>query len=302
MRELKIGMVGLDTSHVLRFAECLNLPQHQFHLPGARIVKAFPGGSASFSLSRDRVEQFTLELSEKFGVKIADSIEELAGLDAYFLESANGEQHLEQFKILAQFGKPVFIDKPLACSYMDAQAIVKLAHEKKIPIMTSSSMRFLSGVGDITIEPNAVFLVNGFGPLTFLPDYRDYFWYGIHTTEIIYRYLGCGCEEVRTLSGNGIELVIGRWKDGRIGQITGNSIGSNDFGMLLTTKTGHCISVQNAEIPYIYPMTKSILEFFRSGVSPVALQESLEIIAFLEAASRSRASGGQTIKLAEFKN
>ena len=193
MSEMKIGMVGLDTSHVTGFADCFNLPEHRFHLPGARIAKAFPGGSALFSLSRSRVGQFTSELRGKYGVGIAGSIEELAGLDAYFLESVDGAQHLEQFRQLAEFGKPVFVDKPLACSYADAKAIFELAREKGIPLMTASSMRFAAGVGDVLPAGAAVFAAEGFGPLAFLPDYRDYFWYGIHTAEIVYRYLGRGC-------------------------------------------------------------------------------------------------------------
>ena len=299
MSEMKIGMVGLDTSHVTGFADCFNLPDHRFHLPGARIAKAFPRGSALFSLSRSRVGQFTSELRGKYGVGIAGSIEELAGLDAYFLESVDGAQHLEQFRQLAEFGKPVFVDKPLACSYADAKAIFELAREKGIPLMTASSMRFAAGVGDVLPAGAAVFAAEGFGPLAFLPDYRDYFWYGIHTAEIVYRYLGRGCEEVRSISGSGIELVTGRWKDGRIGQITGNSVGSGNFGVLLVTGEGHRVSVQNADIPYMFPMAAAILEFFRSGVSPVDPAESLEIIAFLEAASRSRASGGKTVTLSE---
>ena len=211
----------------------------------------------------------------------------------------DGAQHLEQFRQLAEFGKPVFVDKPLACSYADAKAIFELAREKGIPLMTASSMRFAAGVGDVLPAGAAVFAAEGFGPLAFLPDYRDYFWYGIHTAEIVYRYLGRGCEEVRSISGSGIELVTGRWKDGRIGQITGNSVGSGNFGVLLVTGEGHRVSVQNADIPYMFPMAAAILEFFRSGVSPVDPAESLEIIAFLEAASRSRASGGKTVTLSE---
>jgi hypothetical protein len=34
----------------------------------------------------------------------------MIGLDGYFLESVGGNQHLEQFKALAKFGKPVFIE------------------------------------------------------------------------------------------------------------------------------------------------------------------------------------------------
>ena len=99
MSELKVGMIGLDTSHVSAFVKLLNNPTNEFHVPGVRIVKAFPGGSSKFSLSANRVEGFTKELKEA-GIEIVDSIEALAGLDAYFLESVDGDQHLEQFKVL----------------------------------------------------------------------------------------------------------------------------------------------------------------------------------------------------------
>ena len=133
MSTLKIGIVGLDTSHAPAFARLLNDAKNEFHVPGCQVVKAFPGGSKAFSMSMSRVGQFTEDL-RSLGVEIVDSIEALAGLDAYFLESVDGNQHLEQFKILAEFGKPVFIDKPLACNYDDARAIAAYAREKQIPV------------------------------------------------------------------------------------------------------------------------------------------------------------------------
>lgn len=299
MRELQIGMVGLDTSHVISLADCFNIPESKFRVPGARIAKAFPGGSKSFSLSRDRVEKFTAEMNEIYGVEIVDSLEALASLDAYLLESVDGTQHLEQFELLAGFGKPIFIDKPLACSYADAKAIFDLASARNIPLMTCSSMRYAAGVGDVLPENEKVFAADGFGPLAFLSDYRDYFWYGIHSAEIIYRYLGRGCEEVKAISSEGIKLVIGRWADGRIGQISGNNVGSNNFGVRLVTEKGHLLSVQNPDIPYMHPMATAILKFFRTGVSPIDPAVSLEIIAFLEAASRSYKANGEWVKLAE---
>ncbi|MBS1369121.1 MAG: gfo/Idh/MocA family oxidoreductase [Lentisphaeria bacterium] len=297
MKELQIGMVGLDTSHVTGLAGCFNDPENAFHIAGARIVKAFPGGSATFSLSRNRIGRFTAELSEKYGVGLVDSIGALGGMDAFLLESVDGAQHFEQFRILAEFGRPVYIDKPLACCYADAKRIFELAQEKRIPIMTASSMRYAAGVGDVLPPGTAVAAAEGFGPLEFLPDYRDYFWYGIHTAELLYRYLGRGCMEVRTISHGGMELAVGLWEDGRVGQITGNHAGSRDFGVRLVTGTGHVVSVQNPDIPYLYPMASAILEFFRSGISPIDPAESLEIIAFLEAASRSRAAGGKPVAL-----
>ncbi len=301
MKELQIGMIGLDTSHALRFGECFHAPDGEPGGSGARIAKAFPGGSRTFALSRDRVGEFTREMKEAFGVAISDSLDELAGLDGYLLESVDGTQHLEQFEILSEFGRPVFIDKPLACSYADALAIFDLAVQKNIPLMTCSCMRYAAGVGDVLPESEPVLSAEGFGPLVFLPDYHDYFWYGIHTAELIYHYLGAGCEAVRTVSGQGIELVIGRWKDGRIGQISGYGFGGSRFGVRLVTENEHRISMQNPDVPYMQPLALAVLEFFRTGRSPVDPVESLEVIAFLEAASRSRKNGGEWILLEEPK-
>ena len=186
MQELKVGLVGLDTSHVVCFAGCFNDPADQFHVPGVKVVKAFPGGSETFSLSRSRVAGFTADLRDKYGVEIVSSIEELAGLDAYLLESVDGAQHLEQFKVLAKFGKPVFIDKPLACSYSDARTLFDLAAQYNVPIMTASSMRFAAGIAGLKPQDETVAAAEGFGPMAILDDYRDYFWYGIHSAEIVY--------------------------------------------------------------------------------------------------------------------
>ncbi len=298
MKELKIGLIGLDTSHVIGFGNCYNRPEEKFSVPGLRIVRAYPGGSAVFSLSRNRLEQFTRDTAA-LGVEIVDSIDALGGLDAYLLESVDGTQHLEQFEQLAGFGKPVFIDKPLACNYADAKAIFDLASRRHVPIMTASSMRYVAGIADLLPAGEKVLSAEGFGPMAILEDYRDYFWYGIHTAEIIYKYLGCGCVEVHTESSDLLDLVIGRWADGRMGMLCGNRAGSNNFGVRLVTDTAHRIGLQNPEIPYMYSLAESVAEFFRTGVSPIDPVESLEVIAFLEAASRSRAEEGCPIRLAE---
>lgn len=153
MCSLKVGMIGLDTSHCPAFVKLLNNANDEFHVPGVKVVKAFPGGSELFSSSISRVEGFTKELAE-MGVEICDSIEATAeGMDAFFLESVDGRQHLEQFKILAEYGKPVFIDKPLACCYEDAKAIAELAKEKNVPIMTASAIRYAKGIDVLGMVP-----------------------------------------------------------------------------------------------------------------------------------------------------
>jgi len=300
MSELKVGMVGLDTSHVTAFVDLLNDAKNEFHVPGAKIVKAFPGGGSKFSLSYNRIGQFTDELRKR-KVEIVDSLAALAGLDAYFLESVDGVQHLEQFKVLAGFGKPVYIDKPLACSYADAKAIVDLARAKNIPLMSCSSIRYALGISDLLnqAEDTEVFACQAFGPMNLLDDYRDYFWYGIHSTEVMFSMLGKGCESVQVIPTEHADLLVGRWKDGKFGSILGNRNGVWEFGCTVTTNKAQRQGVALGKVPYYAMLLKKVVPFFQTGKSPLDLDETLEVIAFLEAASRSRQAGGKLVKFAD---
>ncbi len=300
MDNIKIGLVGLDTSHSPAFAMLLNNPQEKGHIPGCQVVKAYPGGSELFGSSINRVEGFTKQFSDDIKVEISGSIEELAeGMDAFLLESVDGRQHLEQFKILAGYGKPVFIDKPLACSYAEAKAIIELAAVKKVPVMTSSALRYAMGIADALEPGEKVQTCHAFGPMEILDDYRDYFWYGIHSAEVLFTMMGTGCKEVHTVLGEDYDLLVGTWEDGRIGTITGKRVEPYDFGCSLLTDKGGKTVIAKHDIPWYAMLMPHIVEFFQTGLSPISNTESLEIIAFLEAASRSRAAGGAIIKLDE---
>jgi len=296
MSSLKIGMIGLDTSHCPAFVNLLNDVDNEFHVPGAKVVKAFPGGSNLFSSSMSRVEGFTNDLKER-GIEICDSIDAAAeGMDAFFLESVDGRQHLEQFKILADYGKPVFIDKPFACCFEDAKAIVELAKAKNVPVMTASAIRYGKGI-DVLRDGSKVESCEAFGPMALLDDYRDYFWYGIHSAETLYSFMGTGCKQVQATSTDKVDVIVGSWADGRIGTLRGNRVGANGFGCMLTVEGETKFALVSGEIPYYALMLKKIVPFFQTGVSDIPLEESLEIIAFLEAASQSRAKGGKVIEI-----
>src|SRR5205807_6300085 len=65
---LRIGIIGLDTSHVTAFTSLLNDPKVRPELAGCKVVAAFPGGSPDIPSSKDRVEGFTKTLRDKYGV------------------------------------------------------------------------------------------------------------------------------------------------------------------------------------------------------------------------------------------
>src|SRR5688572_32946130 len=72
---IRIGLIGLDTSHVTAFTALLNDASHADHVPGARVVAAVKGGSPDVEASATRVDKFTAELRDKWKIEIVDSIE-----------------------------------------------------------------------------------------------------------------------------------------------------------------------------------------------------------------------------------
>ena len=299
MSDLRIGIIGLDISHASRFREILNDPAHPHYVPGGRIVKAFPGGTEAFHLSASRVPQFSQEYSEA-GIELTDSIESMADCDAFCILSSVGDQHLEQFKAVAKFGKRVFIDKPLACSYKDALEIARTAEAYNVKVTTTSSFRFARGIDDILLpEDQQIIGCQVFGKMDMFDDYRDYFWYGVHGCDILYRMMGTGCKAVQAITGEPADMLVGHWDDGRLGTVLAKRGGRWGFGCAVLTDNGYRHGQAVNDPPSYALMIRKLLDFFAGGEVPVNLQESLEIMAFLEAASQSRAAGGKVVEIAD---
>src|SRR5450631_3217618 len=121
---IRIGIIGLDTSHVPAFTGLFNDPKAEGHLAGFKVVAGFPGGSKDVKASHERVEMFTKQIQEKYGVEIVGSIDELVKkVDVVLIESVDGRPHLEQVIPVLKAGKKVFIDKPIAGTLADCLMI-----------------------------------------------------------------------------------------------------------------------------------------------------------------------------------
>ena len=298
MAGIKIGMVGLDTSHCEVFIKTLNYEEGPKSVKGGEVVGAYPGGSQLCAVSRDRVEKFTKTIKEDHGVKIYDSMEDLGkDVEAFVLSSVDGRQHLEQFEVLSQFGKPVFMDKPMACSFADARRIAELAAERGAPVMSASGVRFSSGAKDL-LEPDAeVISCEAFGRMPVLDDYPTYFWYGVHATDLLFSHMGKGCKSVQALHGDDIDLLVGLWEGGRIGTVRGARSFQYPFGCTVYSSKGMVQTPIGGPSAYS-PLLEKVIAFLQTGESPVDIEETVEVMAFLEAAGQSLDKGGQTVELA----
>ncbi len=285
--ELKVGIIGFDTSHVLAFTRLLNDSADPFHVPGARVVAGFPSASADIETSISRVAGYTSEMVEHFGIEIYDSIEAMVeNVDAVLLESNDGRRHLAEVRPVMEAGKRVFIDKPLSASYADAVAIAALSSATGCPFFSSSSMRFDANVTALREDPDlgAVLGVDAFSPAGLEVTNPGLFWYGVHGVEILYSFMGTGCESVRCWSKPDVDVVVGTWADGRIGTLRGTRAGAHDYGLTVfgSKKVGHTTYSQT--IPVYSQLLRQIVPFFHGGPAPVAPEETLEMMAFIEAA------------------
>src|SRR5437660_554110 len=124
---IRVGIIGLDTSHAPAFTKALNDPNAAPDVAGVRVVAAYPRGSPDIASSVRRVPQYTADL-QKLGVEIVGSIDELLPrVDAVLLETNDGRPHAEQVLPVLRAGKPVFVDKPVAGSLVDVVRIYDAA-------------------------------------------------------------------------------------------------------------------------------------------------------------------------------
>jgi predicted dehydrogenase len=292
---LKIGIIGLDTSHVTAFTQLLNDSAHAYHVPGGKVVVAFPGGSPDFELSISRVQGFTDKLRDEQGVQIVDSVEAVAELsDAILLESVDGRVHLEQFAKIAPFGKPVFIDKPLAVTSEDAKQIAALAAKHGIAVMSTSALRYAEGLTEVlaNAEKGAIIGVDAYGPMAIQPTQPGYYWYGIHTVEMVFAVLGKDCVDVTVTTNDDHDVIVGRWADGRIATVRGNRKGNNQFGATVHREKGsQFVDVYAHAKPYYASLLERIVPLFKGEGAAIDFTETIAVIRFIEAANESRLNG-----------
>jgi predicted dehydrogenase len=295
--DLKIGVIGLDSSHATEFTRMLNDKDAKDHVPGGRVVAAVQRGSADIESSVSRIPKYT-ETVQKLGVEIVETIPELLErVDVVLLETNDGRPHLEQARLVIAAGKPCFIDKPVADSLADAVLIYREAAAAKVPVFSSSSLRMTPGA--LAARNGSVGEVLGcetYSPEKIEPTHPDLFWYGIHGVETLFTIMGPGCEQVIRIGSANEDVVVGRWANDRIGTFRGLKNGKTGYG---GTIYGTKAIEQVGPFAGYRPLLVEIMTFFRTGVAPVSPRETLEIYAFMEAADESLRQGGAPVSIAE---
>lgn len=297
---LKLGLIGLDTSHCSVFAKILNDTAYEHHVPGGRVTAAFPGGSPDIHESYASVDGYRKELGEQYGVSMLRSPEEVADCsDAVLITSTDGRTHLEQFRKIAPFGKPVFVDKPFALSTEEAETIFELAAKYNVVLMGSSSLRYAEALTECLAgsEAGAVIGADLFTPMELERTNPGWFWYGIHGVEMLYTAMPTGCKKVHAVASETSEQITGVWEDGRIGTVRGNLKGNSKFGGIVFREknTTFLTNMYKGTRPLYVPLLQKVIEMFQTGISPIDPAVTIELTRFIEAANESRRTGAEVL-------
>jgi predicted dehydrogenase len=289
---IKLGLLDFDTSHVVEFTRRLNhkgVAEEQW-VNGAQVVIACPGES---KIMPERIPVYKKEM-EKLGVPLVDKPEDLISkVDGMLIESQEGGVHYERAKPFLEAGLPCFIDKPFTCGVTDARKIVELAAKKKVPIFSSSSLRYAPELVEFLADTKQgkVLGALAYGPASLHERNPGLYHYGIHAVEILYTVMGLGCERVTCTHEKNVDVVTGQWKDGRVATVRGVRSGSSGYGCVAFMEKG----VQTVAIgtKYIYrELLKKIVQLFETKKAPLDMAVTVEIVAFIEAAHKSAHNHG----------
>jgi predicted dehydrogenase len=194
---------------------------------------------------------------------------------------------------LWEAGVPMFIDKPLAGTIEEAEAVVGKAEEHAVPIFSASGLQFTREVPEAkeAIEALGEVLV----ALSASPN--ELVFYGIHGLGLLWSVFGPGIESVQNVGEGDVDVVKYRWRDGGTGVQFGLERGRPGWRVTLFGEKGKLdIPIDDADYFY-WNVMQHFVEMVRTGEQPLANGQMLEIIRALCLAKKSKAEGGKPIAL-----
>jgi virulence factor len=291
---IKLGIVDFDTCHVSEFTRRLHhqgIDQNQW-VDGARVVMGYPGTS---EMLPEEIPP-NLKMAEECGVQLVRDPREMIGkIDGVLIESVVGKVHLERVKPFLEAGIPAFIDKPFACSIQDAEAMIRLAEKNKTPIFSCSALRFAVEVVNLRNQlaevgnPVAVHVFGVQGAETLNPGWYNY---AIHSVEMLFALMGgAGHRDLHHVATGFGEQLTTTWKPNSVASIAMTTNTKNDYPFGFTYIGEKKTITTRLQLDLIYrELVKQIVKFFQTGKAPVPIEETLEILKFIEATNKLIAS------------
>jgi len=215
-------------------------------------------------------------------------------VDAVIIPTDKGHEHAARVRPFIEAGLPVFIDKPMTDNESDLQQFVAW-HDQGKPLLSTSCMRYAGEFAELRRRISEV------GELRLIVHTMIKSWerYGIHALEAVYPFLPTGGWRCVTNSGDathaivhvrhdcGVEVLLPVIEDMMGGYAHMNVYGTDGALQARMSDSFHAFKTQLA----------AFIDFLRTGESPVAFSETVELMKIIIAGIQSREQGGTAVEV-----
>jgi predicted dehydrogenase len=273
---LRIGIVGTENTHVDHLVEYLNVRHED---SSARVV-AIAGGHT----------QRNEAIAEQAGITaIVDEVADMLPLaDALIVTDRDGARHRAHALPFLVEGRPVFVDKPLACSVADAYAMVSAARRSGAPLTSYSALRYAADTETLVRRAGSLAPLRSVvatGPADPNSQHGGIFFYGIHPVDVALRMAPgrLGAVRVEQIAESVVASAAVENVHVTVNLINAAPHAKLPFHMTATGRNGVQCSELRTTGNYVAPGLVVFLRMAQTGVPPIDYEQLLRPISFLEA-------------------
>lgn len=201
------------------------------------------------------------------------------------LSPDNCEMHEQLCQLPLRSCKPTYVDKTFAPDGPTARRIFDIAQHYETPCYSTSALRFAAEYA--SIDRAGITAISSWGP-------NDFETYAIHQLEPMMMLMGSAAEQVMYLPGEGWYTVLLRFRDGRMGTLSGYA-GGSPFMMNIASSSGNqLVQVQS---DFFRAFIRELCHFFLTAQVRVPHEETLAIMAVRGAVLQAQQTPGRWVQV-----
>lgn len=192
-------------------------------------------------------------------------------------------------------GKPTFVDKNFAMNYMTAKRMADLAAACDTPWFSASALRFLPEYQKVKTDD----IID----ITLWWDSDDV--HIIHMVEPVIMLMKAAPVRVMRVAGKGFSHSMLGFDDGRYATLSGYDPYRSGLPMRMSVCHSAATLSSHENIDLIsdvyHGLMVEIVNFFRTGKAPVQPQETLNIMAIIDALALAKKRPGEWVEISEIR-
>lgn len=226
---------------------------------------------------------------EKHDAVYCNTMDEVIEKSDYLIVLAPNypEVHEELADKALRSGKVTYVDKTFAPDVESAKRMIEKARTHNTPMFTSSALRFSKEFCGVSKDNIATFSMRGPGPLGM---------YSIHQIEPIVSFMGDNPQAVMFTGTEDSPAYIVRYPDNRFATAA-HFDWECPFNVSIKYSDDKPASYITECTDFFPGFVKELLEFFKTGKSPVDFSQTIAVIAIREAIINSKNTPGIWVEI-----